>query len=120
MSGFFFCGITLDGDVKLSDSSMNENSDDDQMIKSSANLLRFVIIIAEFATYSATKSRVLVASIEFSTSEEKPSIFAVLSLSIGRLVPPTGPAPSGLWFTRVYRDMNLSKSRSKESVYDKR
>ena len=75
---------------------MNENSAEDQMIKSSDNLLRFVIMIAEFATYSATKSRVLVASIEFSTRDANPSIFAVLSLSIGRLVPPTGPAPNGL------------------------
>ena len=96
ISGFFFCGITLDGDVKSSESSMNENSAEDQMIKSSDNLLRFVIMIAEFATYSATKSRVLVASIEFSTRDANPSIFAVLSLSIGRLVPPTGPAPNGL------------------------
>ena len=96
MSGFFFCGITLDGDVKSSDNSINENSAEDQIMKSSDNLLRFVIMIAEFATYSATKSRVLVASIEFSTSDEKPNIFAVLSLSIGKLVPPTGPAPNGL------------------------
>ena len=75
---------------------MNENSVDDQMIKSSDSLLRFVIMIAEFATYSATKSRVLVASIEFSIRDGNPSIFAVLSLSIGKLVPPTGPAPKGL------------------------
>ena len=41
-------------------------------------------MIAEFATYSATKSRVLVASIEFSTIDGNPSILAVLFLSIGK------------------------------------
>ena len=75
---------------------MNENSDEDQIMKSSDNLLKFVIMIADVAIYSDTKSRVLVASIEFSTRDGNPSIFAVLSLSIGRLVPPTGPAPNGL------------------------
>ena len=97
---------------------MNENSAEDQIIKSSDKRLRFVIIIAELATYSATKSRVLVASIEFSTRDANPSNFAVLSLSIGRLVPPTGPAPNGLWFTRPYNDMNLSRSRNNESAYE--
>src|SRR3990172_6327809 len=67
ISGFFFCGITLEGDVNSSESSMNENSDVDHMAKSSEILLRFVIRIATAATYSATKSLVLVASMEFST-----------------------------------------------------
>ena len=39
MSGFFFCGMTLDGDVNSSDSSIKENSDD-QMIKSSDNFTK--------------------------------------------------------------------------------
>src|SRR5207249_11987001 len=86
MSGFFFCGMTLDVDVNLSANSMKENSEVHHMIKSSAILLRFVISIEAFAKYSATKSREVVASMEFSTSPLNPSIFAVDCLSIGILV----------------------------------
>ncbi len=77
MSGFFFCGMTLDGNASLLSNSIKENSDEDQIIRSSAILLRFAIIIATSDTYSATKSRVLVASIEFSTSPLNPSNLAV-------------------------------------------
>ena len=87
--------------MNSSDNSMKENSEVDQSTKSSEILLRLVIKIATIATYSATKSRVLVASIEFSTIPLNPNIFAVLCLSIGILVPPTGPAPKGLSFTRT-------------------
>src|SRR5574341_1613665 len=117
MSGFFFCGMTLDVDANLSESSMNENSDVDQMIKSSASRLKFVIRIATCPTYSAAKSRDPVASIEFSIRPLNPSILAVLCLSIGKLVPPTGPAPSGDSFTRPYVTYSRSKSLNKASAY---
>jgi hypothetical protein len=67
MSGFFFCGITLDGEVNSSDSSKKENSEVDQIEKSFEILLKFVINIALAAIYSIAKSLVVVASIEFST-----------------------------------------------------
>src|SRR2546430_17127329 len=99
MSGFFFCGITLDVDENLSESSINENSEVDQIIRSSAILLRFIIRIDTCPTYSATKSRDPVASIEFSIKPLNPSILAVLCLSMHRLVPPIGPDPNGDSFT---------------------
>ncbi|VVC06407.1 Uncharacterised protein [uncultured archaeon] len=72
------------------------------MIRSSAILLKFVIKIAAFPRYSATKSRDVVASMEFSIRPLKPSILAVDCLSIGILVPPTGPAPNGDSLTLPY------------------
>ena len=83
-----------------SSSSTNENSDVDHTTTSSASLLRLDIIMETAAAYSAAKSRVPVASREFSSIPSKPSSSAVYARSIGRLVPPTGPAPSGLLFTR--------------------
>ena len=102
MSGFFFCGITLDGEVNSSDSSRKENSEVDHMEKSFEILLKLVISIASAAIYSTAESLVVVASIEFSTIPFNPSIFPVLSLSIGILVPPIGPAPNGFSFTLPY------------------
>ena len=102
MSGFFFCGITLDGEVNSSDNSRKENSEVDHMEKSFETLLKFVIRIAIAAIYSTAESLVVVASIEFSTIPFNPSIFPVLILSIGILVPPIGPAPSGFSFTLPY------------------
>src|SRR5712692_2366197 len=75
MSGFFFCGITLEVDANLSESSINENSDVDQMIKSSAILLKFVIRIEICPTYSAAKSRDPVASMEFSIKPLNPAFW---------------------------------------------
>ena len=102
MSGFFFCGITLDGEVNSSDNSKKENSEVDQIEKSFEILLKFVINIALAAIYSIAKSLVVVASIEFSTMPLNPSIFPVLCLSIIMLVPPIGPAPNGFSFILSY------------------
>ena len=119
-SGFFFCGITLDGDANRSDSSTNPNSALDHSAKSSASLLALAIITAAAETNSAAKSRELVASIEFSTTPSKPSMPATASLSMGRRVPPTGPAPSGLRLARANAPANLPWSRSSASAWASR
>ena len=72
------------------------------MEKSFETLLKLVIRIAIAEIYSTAESRVVVASIEFSTIPCSPSIFPVLSLSMGILVPPIGPAPNGFSFILPY------------------
>ena len=119
-SGFFFCGITLEGEANRSDSSMNPNSALDHMTRSSASLLALVIITAAAEANSAAKSRELVASIEFSTSPSKPSRPAVFSLSMGRRVPPTGPAPSGQRFALANAPANRAWSRTSASAWASR
>ena len=90
-SGFFFCGITLDGDANWSASSTNPNSVLDHITKSSASLLAPAIITAAAEANSAAKSRELVASTEFSISPSNPSSPAVVSLSMGQARAADGP-----------------------------
>ena len=119
-SGFFFCGITLEGEANRSDSPTNPNSELDHITRSSASLLALPIITAAAEANSAAKSRELVASIEFSTRPPNPSRPATFSLSMGRRVPPTGPAPRGLRLALANAPANRSWSRMSASAWASR
>ena len=97
--------------------SMNPNSCEDQIIMSSAILLNVIIIEDISDTNSIMKSLEEVASIVFDIKLLKPNSFAVIFLSIGKIDPPIGPAPSGDSFILLYNENILSISRIKLSEY---
>ena len=95
MSGFFFCGIIDDPVAKASSRLRNPNSEDDQSTTSSPIRLRWTPRRARTNRASATKSRSLVTSSEFSNTAPNPRSRAVAAGSSGSDEPASAPAPAG-------------------------
>jgi hypothetical protein len=115
-SGFFFCGMMLDPVENRSESVTKRNCALDQITSSSANRLRWVAQIAAAPRNSSAKSRSLTASSELAIGLSKSSAAAVASRSIGKLVPASAAAPSGLSFIRARASRNRPRSRSSIST----
>ena len=115
-SGFRFCGMIEEPVENRSDSATKPNCADDQITSSSAKRDRCVAEIAAALRNSSAKSRSLTASIEFAIARSNPSAAAVISRSIGKLVPASAAAPSGLSFIRARASRNRPRSRSSIST----
>ena len=115
-SGFRFCGMIEDPVEKRSLKLTKRNCALDQITSSSANRDRCTAQIAAAARNSSAKSRSLTASSEFAIGRSNPSAFAVISRSIGKLVPASAAAPSGLSFIRARASRNRPRSRSSIST----
>ena len=101
---------------KRSDSATKRNCALDQRTISSAKRDRWVAQIDAAARNSSAKSRSLTASSEFAIGRSKPSAAAVMCRSIGKLVPASAAAPSGLSFIRARASRKRPRSRSSIST----
>ncbi len=95
MSAFFFCGIIELPVACASSSTANPNSDDVHSTHSSPSRERCTPRSARSNNASATKSRSLTASSEFSNAAAKPRSAAVPWGSSGNDDPASAPAPKG-------------------------
>jgi hypothetical protein len=115
-SGFFFCGMIEDPVENRSLNRTNRNCAELQITISSASRLRCTAAIAAAPRNSSAKSRSLTASSEFAMGRSNPSAAAVISRSMGKLVPASAAAPSGLLFIRARASRNRPRSRSSIST----
>ena len=95
---------------KASSSSINLNSHEHHAIISSENLERCIIIRERAEASSMQKSLSDTESREFKVGPSKPRMSAVISLSVGYVVPARAQAPSGLKFMRFTVSLILPTS----------
>ena len=115
-SGLRFCGMMLEPVDHASDIRTNPNWADDQITISSARRERCCAQIATALSASSAKSRALTQSSEFAIGRSKPSAFAVMWRSMGKPVPASAAAPSGLSFMRTTASVKRPRSRSNIST----
>ena len=117
MSGFFFCGMIDEPVVKLSESSMNLNSQLDHSTISSENLERCIMIIAISPRSSAQKSLSDTPSILFMHTPSKPSFSASNARFVMYVVPASAQEPIGETFSLLLESVSLSISRKSIMEY---
>ena len=100
--------------VNASLSPMKPNSLLHHVTISSAKRDRCITVIAAAARNSIAKSRSDTASSEFAVGRSKPSAAALAKRSIGKEVPASAAAPSGLSLSR--RRQSASRPRSRPSI----
>ena len=86
------------------------------MTISSARRERCVPHMAQANRNSAAKSRLATASSELRIGRSKPSAVAVMCRSIGKPVPASAAAPSGLSFIRARASARRDRSRDSIST----
>ena len=101
---------------KESDRRTKENCGVDQMTISSASRERCVAQIEAIERNSSAKSRSETLSMELRVGSRKPSALAVMDLSIGKPVPASAAAPSGLSSSRSTASRTRDRSRANIST----
>src|SRR5262245_19566711 len=94
-SGFFFWGMMLEPDAKVSAGLQKPNSSLDQSTSSEPSRERWTAQIAAAERKSSAKSRLETASSEFCIGLRKPSSAAIDSRSRSQLSPAAAPEPPG-------------------------
>ena len=99
-SGLRFCGMIEEPVVNLSDRPAKPNCGVAQSTISSAKRDRWTAQIEAALKASSTKSRSDTESSELAVGRSKPSAWATMARSIGKDVPASAAAPSGLSLSR--------------------
>ena len=110
-SGFFFCGMIEEPEVKASESFINSKPLLIQITISSAKRDRCVAISERQNKYSMAKSRSDTESIELAVGRKNPNSFATKARSIGNDVPAKAQAPSGHSFILTRKSSRREASR---------